>query len=206
VKLFVPSKNKIRDNKSMQDNSRYFSKEELIEKGFQEVGSNVQVSRQCSLYISEGKVGSNVRIDDFCILKGAIYLGSNIHLAPHSVLSGSGGKIIFDSCSGCSNGVCIYTATDDYLGNFLGNPTIPEEFKRVRKGDVKIGKAVILGTYTVVLPGVEIADGVSTSAYTLVRKDIASGSVCMADGLNVKVIKIRDVNLLLHKCNQVLHE
>lgn len=187
----------------MIENSCYFSTEELLEKGFTKVGMNVRVSRKCSLYISEGEIGHKVRIDDFCILKGAIYLGSNVHLAPHTVLSGSGGKIIFDSCSGCSNGVCIYTATDDYLGNSLGNPTIPEEFTKVRKGDVKIGKAVILGTYTVVLPGVEIGDGVSTSAYTLVRKSILSGSVCMADGLNIKVVKVRNVDLLLQKCNQV---
>lgn len=189
----------------MLENLSYFSREELLQKGFHKVGIDVRVSRQCSLYISEGEIGNNVRIDDFCILKGSIYLSSNIHLAPHSILSGTGGKIIFDSCSGCSNGVCIYTATDDYLGNFLGNPTIPEEFKKVRKGDVKIGKAVILGTYTVVLPGVEIGDGVSTSAYTLVRKSILPGSVCIADGLNVKVIKIRDVDLLIKKCNQVLY-
>jgi acetyltransferase-like isoleucine patch superfamily enzyme len=190
----------------MLKNPSYFSNDELLEKGFQKIGTNVRISRQCSLYISEGEIGNNVRIDDFCILKGAIYFGSNIHLAPHTVLSGSGGKIIFDSCSGCSNGVCIYTATDDYLGNSLGNPTIPEEFTKVRKGDVKIGKAVILGTYTVVLPGIEIGDGVSTSAYTLVRKSILSGSVCMADGLNIKVVKVRNVDLLLQKCNQVIHE
>ena len=189
----------------MLKSQSYFSNDELLEKGFQKVGTNVRISRQCSLYISEGEIGDNVRIDDFCILKGGIYLGANVHLAPHTVLSGSGGKIIFDSCSGCSNGVCIYTATDDYLGNNLGNPTIPEEFTKVRKGDVKIGKAVILGTYTVVLPGVEIGDGVSTSAYTLVRKSILSGSVCMADGLNVKVVKVRNVDLLIQKCNQVIH-
>ena len=183
----------------------YFSTNELLEKGFKKVGLDVRVSRLCSLYISEGEIGNKVRIDDFCILKGEIYLGSNVHLAPHTVLSGSGGKIMFDSCSGCSNGVCIYTATDDYLGNNLGNPTIPEEFTKVRKGAVKIGKAVILGTYTVVLPGVEIGDGVSTSAYTLVRKSIPSGSVCVADGLNIKVLKVRNVDNLIQKCNQVIY-
>ena len=197
--------NKDNNTNYMIENSSYFSREELLEKGFRKVGTSVLVSRQCSLYISEGEIGDKVRIDDFCILKGAIYLGSNVHLAPHSVLSGSGGKIIFDSCSGCSNGVCIYTATDDYLGNSLGNPTIPEEFTKVRKGDVKIGKAVILGTYTVVLPGVEIGDGVTTSAYTLVRKSILLGSVCVADGLNIKVVKVRNVDLLLQKCNQVIY-
>lgn len=172
--------------------------------GFSKVGSNVMVSRLCSLYISEGEIGDNVRIDDFCILKGAIYLDSFVHLAPHTVLSGSGGRIVLGSCSGCSNGVCIYTSTDDYSGNNLGNPTIPDNFKKVRNGDVCIGKAVILGSYTVVLPGVYIGDGVSTSAYTLVRKNIKAGSVCIANGLSIKVIKIRDVDLLVQKCEQLI--
>ncbi|MFM6225330.1 MAG: hypothetical protein ACKPDM_34095, partial [Dolichospermum sp.] len=82
----------IKNSFYMIKNSFYFSTEELLEKGFTKVGMNVQVSRQCSLYISEGEIGDNVRIDDFCVLKGAIYLGSNVHLAPHTVLSGSGIK------------------------------------------------------------------------------------------------------------------
>lgn len=190
----------------MSTHSSYYSTEELLLKGFTKVGKKVLVSRQCSLYISEGEIGDNVRIDDYCILKGAIYLGSYVHLAPHTVLSGSGGRIIMGSCSGCSNGVCIYTSTDDYSGNNLGNPTIPGEFKKVRNGDVYIGKAVILGTYTVVLPGVDIGDGVSTGAYTLVRKNVRAGSVCIADGSNIKVVKIRDVDLLVEKCNHLICE
>ncbi|MDR2409353.1 MAG: acyltransferase, partial [Bacteroidales bacterium] len=51
----------------------FFSKEELKDIGFKSVGDNVLISRKASFYsVSNISIGSNVRIDDFCILSGNI--------------------------------------------------------------------------------------------------------------------------------------
>ena len=70
----------------------FYTNDELLDLGFQCVGSHVLISRKASLYGTKGmQIGDNVRIDDFCILSGEITLGSNIHIGAYSALYGSMG-------------------------------------------------------------------------------------------------------------------
>lgn len=46
-----------------------------------------------------------------------------------------------------------------------------------RLGDVKIGKNVMVGANSTILPGVTIGDGAIVSAMTLVHKDVPAGSM-----------------------------
>ena len=63
----------------------FYTNDELLDLGFQCVGSHVLISRKASLYGTKGmQIGDNVRIDDFCILSGEITLGSNIHIGAYS--------------------------------------------------------------------------------------------------------------------------
>lgn len=48
--------------------------------------------------------------------------------------------------------------------------------KEYRLGDVKIGKEVLIGANSTILPGVIIGDGAIVSAGTLVHKDVPAGS------------------------------
>ena len=56
----------------------FYSPEELKLIPFQSIGENVLISRKASIY-SPGSItiGSNVRVDDFCILSVAIYAVSD---------------------------------------------------------------------------------------------------------------------------------
>jgi acetyltransferase-like isoleucine patch superfamily enzyme len=56
-----------------------------------------------------------------------------------------------------------------------------------RKGPVKIGKNVMIGAMTLVLPGVTIGDGAVVAAYSLVNRDVAPGE--MAGGVPIKTIR-----------------
>lgn len=45
----------------------FYTNDELLDLGFQCVGSHVLISRKASLYGTKGmQIGDNVRIDDFC--------------------------------------------------------------------------------------------------------------------------------------------
>lgn len=148
----------------------FYSKEELKNIGFKSFGKNVLISKKASIYSPQNiSIGSNVRIDDFCILSGDISIGNFIHIAAFCGLFGQYG-IEMEDFSGLSSRVSIYTATDDYSGRTLTNPTIPEEYKNVRKGKVKIGKHCIIGSGTVILPKVFIKEGSSIGAMSLVIK------------------------------------
>lgn len=145
-------------------NSPYFGVDELKSLGFASVGDEPRISRKCSLYAISGSIGSNVRIDDFCIFKGHVEIGSYVHVAAFCSVSGAYAKVELKDFCTLSNRVSIFSGSDDYAADTLNNSQVPEEFTTVRKGPVSIGQAVLVGAHSVILPGVTIGDGGSVGA------------------------------------------
>lgn len=149
------------------------SQEGLTALGFASVGENVQVSDRASFYgTSRITLGSNVRIDDFCVISagaGGIEIGHYVHIAIGASLIGSG-KITISDFSTISSRVSIYSSNDDYSGAALIGPTIPIEFTNVRHADVFLAKHVALGSGCVILPGVILEEGVAVGALTVINK------------------------------------
>ena len=77
-------------------------------------------------------MGDNVRIDDFCILSGYIELGNNIHIAAFTALYGGENGIFIDDFANLSSRVSVYSVSDDYSGETMTNPMIPDEYKNVK--------------------------------------------------------------------------
>ncbi|WRK53651.1 hypothetical protein SD457_00435 [Coprobacillaceae bacterium CR2/5/TPMF4] len=71
----------------------------------------------------------------------------------------------------------------------MTNPTIPDEFKNLLSKPVYIGKHVIIGTTSVVLPGVKIAEGSSFGAFSFINHDSDEWSINC--GIPYKKIKNR---------------
>lgn len=173
----------------------YFSPEECRLLGLRSVGDNVLISRKASIYgASEISIGHDVRIDDFCILSGSITIGRYVHIASYTGLFGSQAGIEIEDFAGLSSRVTIYAATDDYSGETLTNPTVPDAFKRIKSAKVKIGRHVIIGSGTVILPGVSLGEGCSIGALSLVTRDIPEWTI--SAGIPAKPIKSRSRNLL----------
>ncbi|WP_456474925.1 acyltransferase [Candidatus Pyrohabitans sp.] len=59
--------------------------------------------------------------------------------------------------------------------------------KEWRRGRVKVGRNVMIGARSLVLPGVEIGDGATISACSLVNKDIPAGA--LAGGVPARVLR-----------------
>ena len=55
-------------------------------------------------------------------------------------------------------------------GATLTNPTVPSEYTGVTHADVFLGKHVIVGSGSVILPGVTLEEGVAVGALSLVTK------------------------------------
>ncbi len=173
----------------------YYTKEELKKMGFKYLGKNVKISTKASIYYPETvEIGDNSRIDDFCIISGKVKIGRNVHIAPFCLVAGGEEGIILDDFSGLAYGVKVFTRSDDYTGLTMTNPTIPEKYKKVKKAPVYIGKHCIVGTNSIIFPGVKLAEETAVGAMTLVTKSTEPWSVYF--GIPAKKIKNRKKDLL----------
>lgn len=175
----------------------FYTLDEINTMGFASVGANVQLSRKASYYnCANIRIGNNVRIDDFCVLSagaGGIQIENNIHIAIYSSIIGAG-KITIRDFSNISSRVSLYSSNDDYSGASMTNPVVASEFTNVTCADVIIGRHVIIGSGSIVLPGVELEEGVAIGALSLVSKSCSAfGIYC---GVPVKRIKDRKRDLL----------
>lgn len=152
----------------------FYSIEELQSLGLARFGEDVRISSKASIY-NPGRIsiGSHVRIDDFCVLsagEGGIEIGDYVHIAVYCSLIGAGKIMLSDFCN-LSSRVSIYSSNDDYSGEHLTNPTVPVQFTGVTHTDVVLGNHVIIGSGSVVLPGICLDDGVAVGALSLVTKN-----------------------------------
>ena len=156
--------------------------EKVREMGFAYVGKNTMLSDKASYYNCKNiQLGDNVRVDDFCVLsagEGGIDIGNFIHIAVFSSLIGAGNISLANFCN-ISSRVSIYSSNDDYSGESMTNPTVPPAFTNVKHADVNIGRHVIIGAGSIVLPGVTLEDGVAVGALSLVKQDCKSFGIYM---------------------------
>lgn len=173
----------------------FYSEEELRNLGLNSYGKNVKLSRHACLYgVDKISIGNNVRIDDFCILSGKIQLGNNIHVAAYSALYGGTDGIVIEDFANLSSRVTVYSVSDDYSGETMTNPTIPDKYKNVQSAPVCIGRHSIIGSNAVILPGVSVSEGSSFGSFSFINHDSEPWSINV--GIPFKKIKDRSKNLL----------
>lgn len=173
----------------------FLSEKELKDIGFQSFGEDVRISRKASIYgASNIQIGDHVRIDDFCILSGKIKLSNNIHIAAYSALYGGDSGIVVGDFANISSRVTIYSISDDYSGNTMTNPMIPDDYKNVQSAQVTIDRHVIIASTCVVLPGVHLYEGSAFGAFSLINHDSEPFSINV--GIPFHKLKDRSRNLL----------
>jgi acetyltransferase-like isoleucine patch superfamily enzyme len=175
----------------------FLTHKQLAEMGFLSLGQNVLISEKASIYgASRIRIGSNVRIDDFCILSAGeqgICLGNYIHIACFTSLIGKA-AISLDDYSNLSSRVSIYSSNDDYSGNYMTNPMVPAESTNVDHRLVRIGRHCIVGSGSVILPGITLEEGSAVGALSLVTKNCDSFGIYV--GVPARFIKKRNKGLL----------
>lgn len=186
------------DVRQKGETDSFYSEEELRNIGLKHYGTDVKISRKACIYRPwEIELGSHVRIDDFCFLLGKIKIGSYVHVAPYSNIVGGDAGVTMEDFSGLSSRVSIYAVSDDYSGMAMTNPTVPEEYTDVVRMPVLIKKHAIIGTSSVILPGVIVEEGTSCGALTLIKKSTEPWGVYV--GNPCKRIKDRKKELLQYE-------
>lgn len=173
----------------------FYTTDELKKIGFKHIGNGCKISRYARFYsVNKIAIGNNVRIDDFCILSGKIEIGNYIHIAAYSALYGGEEGIYINDYANLSSRVSIYSVSDDYSGESMTNPMVPDKYKEVLSHSVYIGKHVIIGATSVVMPGVVLAEGSSFGSFSYIDHDSELWSINV--GIPFKKIKNRSRNVL----------
>ena len=171
----------------------YYSEQELTELGVK-FGENILISNKVSIYCNQLEIGSNVRIDDFCILTGNIKIGSFVHIAAYSLLSGGAGIIVEDFC-GIASRTLLFSQSDDYSGAFLTGPWIDERYRNVDSGRIEVRKHSIIGAGSIVMPQVTLEQGTAIGALSFVSKNTEAWSLYY--GVPAKKIKQRKKDMMV---------
>jgi len=165
--------------------------------GFKKVGKKVQISSNAVFRnASNISIGDYTRIDNFCILSagdGGIEIGRNVHLSSNVTIVGRG-KVTINDFAGLSAKCSVFSSNDDYSGDFMTNPTVDPEYTKVTTGDVYIGRHVVVGAHSIILPNVKINDGASVGCLSLVKEDCEGFWVYA--GIPVRKIKPRNKGML----------
>ncbi len=167
---------------------------ELYSLGLKKFGNNVLISRKASFYGNkEISIGNNVRIDDFCILSGSIILGNNIHIGAYCGLYGKFG-IVMEDYTGLSPRCLIFSASDDFGGDYLISPMNPAEYCNVTGGEVRLEKYVQIGSGCIIMPNLTIQQGSAIGAMSFVNSRCLSWGIYA--GIPALRIKQRSKKLL----------
>jgi dTDP-4-amino-4,6-dideoxy-D-glucose acyltransferase len=169
---------KIASRKWLMD--RFLCRKQLLEVGLAHVGENVSIDRSAILVNPEGiSIGDHTRIDAFSLISGTgvgVKIGRNVHIAAGVYIYGRGGVTIEDF-AGVSARCTIFSASDDFSGQVMTGPTVSEEFTSVTVAPIMIGRHVIIGAGSIILPGVSIGDCSAVGSLTLIKRDVSACTI-----------------------------
>ena len=165
--------------------------------GLASVGTEVRIDAAARFYGADRiAIGSHTRIDAFCVLsagEGGIRIGDHVHVAALGFIAGAG-PIELEDFANISGRVSIYSSNDDYSGATLTGPTVPDELRDVQVAPVHVGRHVIVGAGSVLLPGVTIGEGAAVGALSIVKRDVEPFTIVA--GPDARVIGERKRDLL----------
>lgn len=137
-------------------------------------GANVIIGRTVRIRYPElVHIGDHCIIDDFTYISTALHLTRFVHIAAGcKLIGGRKCTVTMGEFSTLAPNVVLSAGSDDYRAG-LATPFVPEKYKgKVEYGDIVIGRHCIVGTSTVVLPGVTFGDGASVGALSLVKRNL----------------------------------
>lgn len=173
-------------------NEAFLSRTELERLGLKACGKNVLIHNTCVL-VNCGNIaiGDNVRIDAFTVISvsGGIDIGSHLHISTHVLIVGSA-RVTLSDFANLASGAKVYSSSDDFSRSGLLGPTVPVEARAVNTAEVLLGKHVVVGAGSIVMPGSEIKEGATVGALSLVKGTLEPWMVYA--GVPARPIKPRD--------------
>lgn len=167
-------------------------------------GDSVRVFRGCRLVgATRIRLGQRSQIDEsvFLFAGEGIDIGAYVHIAAGAVIFG-GGSCRLGDFAGIGSAVRLVTGTEEVRGLGLTNPTVPVEFRLVRRSHIEVGAHAVVFTGSIVLPGVIIGEGAVVAAGSIVHHDLKPWGIYAGNPLTC--VGIRPKERVLELADQVM--
>ena len=113
------------------------------------------------------------------------HIGKNVFIGDHVRIDAGHAEMIYiDDYAHITGGCRLLCHQRDLKGYFRGDNAAKLKY---RLGEIHIGKGVMIGMESMIMPGVTIGDGAIVGAASLVSRDIPSWTI--ATGSPAKVVK-----------------
>ena len=113
------------------------------------------------------------------------HVGQNVYVGDHVAIDFNHADLIYvDDYAHITDGCRLLCHQRNLRHYYKGDNAADLDY---RLGEIRIGKGVMLGMETMIMPGVTIGDGAIVGAYSLVTKDIPPYTI--ATGRPAKVVK-----------------
>ena len=106
---------------------------------------------------------------------------------------GKGGICISDFC-GISPRCLLFSAVDDFSGNYMISPMVPSKFTNVTCGKIILNKYCQVGANSIVMPNVIFDEGAVCGAFSFIKNSLKKWSIYC--GIPAKKIKNRSKKIL----------
>ena len=145
---------------------------EEVKKTLNHVGTNVFIGENV-VFLNPKQVilGDHVRIDPFTIVSGNLLVGSYVQIMSHVVLSCSKAPIILEDWTFIGYHSRIFTASEDYSGNFGPVNNYWSKYNKVDIRQVHIKKHGGIASNCTIMPGVTLPEGCCIGADSFVYKN-----------------------------------
>jgi acetyltransferase-like isoleucine patch superfamily enzyme len=164
------------------------------------VGRTVRIRKpeKCS-------IGAHSIVDDFAYISCAVTIGRYTHVGAQAVMIGGPAHIRIGDFVNLAPGARLLAASNNFTEGGLVGPAIPPEFADLSLvADIAIADHVLLGAGTVVLPGVQIPEGVSTGAMTLLTPHLKLEPWTVYVGTPARPLRPRDGTRMLEAARRLL--
>ena len=162
-------------------------------------GKNVIIGKTVRIRYPElVEIGDNVILDDFIYISTSLKIENNVHVSSGcKFIGGRSSFVSIDEYSTLAPNVVLSAGSDDYVSG-IGSVMLPqgEDFEMNNEcGNISLGKYVIIGTSSLIMPNVKVGDGSSIGALSLVKDDVSSWE--LHAGIPSKKIKDKDKDKIL---------
>jgi dTDP-4-amino-4,6-dideoxy-D-glucose acyltransferase len=183
----------------------YFSESELSSYGFGRLGNNVKIHSRASIYGAENIfIGDNVRIDDFVVIiaTGKLTIGNYVSIHNFCFIGSKYGVTIGNFAT-FAPGVKIFSASDDYEGEFLTGVAVPPQLTGGSHAPVQIDDHVLVGAGSIILPGCHVSEGCAIGALSLVKCDLMPWGIYAGIPVQRRKERKKDLLQLTHRLMNV---